>query len=73
MAAMAINNKYIEKSSSPEPEGMISKLGMKHKGEELYKVCINHSLGHVTWGIYTNLRSPFLKFLRMLHMKFGFD
>ena len=27
-------------------------------------------LGHVTWTIYTNFRSPFL---RMLHMKFGFD
>ena len=27
-------------------------------------------LGHVTWIIYINLCSPFL---RMLHMKFGFD
>ena len=27
-------------------------------------------LGHVTWTIYINLRSHFL---RMLHMKFGFD
>ena len=27
-------------------------------------------LGHVTWTIYINFRSPFL---RMLHMKFGFD
>ena len=27
-------------------------------------------LGHVTLTIYTNFRSPFL---RMLHMKFGFD
>ena len=27
-------------------------------------------LGHVTWTIYTNFRSPFL---RMLHMKFEFD
>ena len=26
--------------------------------------------GHVTWTIYINFRSPFL---RMLHMKFGFD
>ena len=26
-------------------------------------------LGHVTWTIYINFRSP----LRMLHMKFGFD
>ena len=27
-------------------------------------------LGHVTWIIYINFRSPFL---RMLHMKLGFD
>ena len=27
-------------------------------------------LGHVTWIIYINLHSHFL---RMLHMKFGFD
>ena len=27
-------------------------------------------LGHVTWTIYIKFRSPFL---RMLHMKFGFD
>ena len=27
-------------------------------------------LGHVTWTIYINVLSPFL---RMLHMKFGFD
>ena len=27
-------------------------------------------LGHVTWTNYINFRSPFL---RMLHMKFGFD
>ena len=27
-------------------------------------------LGHVTWSIYTNLPSPFL---RMLRIKFGFD
>ena len=27
-------------------------------------------LGHVTWTIYTNFRSPFIK---MLHMKFDFD
>ena len=27
-------------------------------------------LGHVTWTIYTNLRSPFP---RRLHIKFGFD
>ena len=28
------------------------------------------NLGHVTWAIHTNIRSPFL---RMLHMKFAFD
>ena len=28
------------------------------------------NLGHVTWAIYTNFSSPFL---RMLHMKFKFD
>ena len=27
-------------------------------------------LGHVTWTIYINIRSPFL---RRLHIKFGFD
>ena len=27
-------------------------------------------LGHVTWTLYINFRSPFLW---MLHMKFGFD
>ena len=27
-------------------------------------------LGHVTWTIYINFGSPFL---RMLHMKFGYD
>ena len=27
-------------------------------------------LGHVTWTIYTNFRSPFS---RRLHIKFGFD
>ena len=27
-------------------------------------------LGHATWTIYTNLRSPFP---RRLHIKFGFD
>ena len=27
-------------------------------------------LGHVTWTIYINIYSPFL---RMLHMKFGID
>ena len=42
--------------------------------EDLLKVFAIYShgghLGHVTWTIYINFRSPFL---RMLHMKFGFD
>ena len=35
-------------------------------------VIYNHGghLGHVTWTIYTNFRSPILG---MLYMKFGFD
>ena len=44
-------------------------------GEEDFKTVFaiySHGghLGHVTLTIYTNFRSPFL---RMLHMKFGFD
>ena len=43
-------------------------------GEEDFKGFAIYShgghLGHVTWTVYTNFRSPFL---RMLHMKFGFD
>ena len=42
--------------------------------EDFFKVftiygCGGH-LGHVTWTIYTNFRSPFA---RRLHIKFGFD
>ena len=46
MAAMAINSKIPLKiffSRTRRP--MILKLGMKHQGEELYKVYINHDLG----------------------------
>ena len=46
MAAMAINSKKTLKiffSRTRRP--MILKLGMKHLGEELYKVYINHDLG----------------------------
>ena len=46
MAAMAINSKNILKiflSRSRRP--MILKLGMKHQGEGLYNVYINHDLG----------------------------
>ena len=43
-------------------------------GEDFLKVFAIHSHGghldHVTWSIYINFRSPFL---RMLNMKFGFD
>ena len=43
-------------------------------GEEDFKCFCFYShggyLGHVTWTIYTNFGSPFLK---MLHIKFGFD
>ena len=43
-------------------------------GERFLKVFAIYShgghLGHVTWTIYINFSSPFL---RMLHMKFGFD
>ena len=46
-------------------------------GEDFFKVFaiyeyVTHGghLSNVTWTIYINLRSPFL---RMLHMKFGFD
>ena len=42
MATMAINSKKIFFSRTRRP--MILKLGMKHQGEELYKVYINHDL-----------------------------
>ena len=46
MAAMAINSKnplkiFFSRIRRP----VILKLGMKHQGEELYKVFINHDLG----------------------------
>ena len=46
IAVMAINSKIPLKflfSRTRRP--MILKLGMKHQGEELYKVDINHDLG----------------------------
>ena len=45
MAAMAINSKKTLKIFSRTRRPMILKLGMKHQGEELYKVYINHDLG----------------------------
>ena len=46
MAAMAMNSKkplkiFFSRTRRPN----ILKLGMKHQGEELYKVYINHDLG----------------------------
>ena len=46
MANMAINSKktlkiFLSRTRRP----MILKVGMKHQGEELYKVYINHDLG----------------------------
>ena len=46
MATIAINNKKSSKISifrTRKP--MILKLGMKHDGMELYKICINHDPG----------------------------
>ena len=45
MAALAINSKKPLKIFSRTRRPMILKLGMKHQGEELYKVYINHDLG----------------------------
>ena len=42
--------------------------------EDFFKVCTIYGrgghLGHVTWTMYINFRSPFP---RRLHIKFGFD
>ena len=58
MAAMAINSKKTFKiffSTTRRP--MILKLGMKHQGEELYKVYINHDLGMtLTYFIYPSFQ-----------------
>ena len=43
MVAMAINRKNL--SFSRTIRSMISKLGMKHQGKELYIVYINHDPG----------------------------
>ena len=46
MVAMAINiKKPLKIFFSRTRRPMILKLGMKHLGEELYKVYINHDLG----------------------------
>ena len=48
---------------------LVLKKNMFFKGFAIYSHHGGH-LSHVTWTIYTRFRSPFLK---MLHMKFGFD
>ena len=45
VAFMAINSKKPLKTFSRTRGPMILKLGMKHQGEDLYKVSINHDLG----------------------------
>ena len=47
MATMAVNSKkkVISSPDSRTRRPMILKLGMKHQGEELYKVYMNHDLG----------------------------
>ena len=46
MTTMAINrNKTLKIFLSRTRRPMILKVGMKHQGEELYKVYINHDLG----------------------------
>ena len=52
MAAMAINSKNLIKISRTK-RPMILKPGMKHQGEELYKVYINHD----SWMTLTNFTS----------------
>ena len=42
MAAMAINSKPLKIFFSRTRRPTILKLGMKHQGEKLYKVYINH-------------------------------
>ena len=46
MATMAINSKKPLKIFFSRTRGpLVLKLGMKHQGEELYKIYINHDLG----------------------------
>ena len=43
---MALSRKNLKKNFfSRTGRPMILKLGMKHQGEELYKLCINHDPG----------------------------
>ena len=48
MAAMAINSKKNLKIfffRTRRPITMILKLGIKHSGTDIYKICINHDTG----------------------------
>ena len=45
MAAMAINSKILKIFFFRTRRPMILKLGMKHLGMEVYKICINHDTG----------------------------
>ena len=53
MAAMAINSIFLKKKKKKKKKifffrtrrPMILKLGMKHLGTEVYKICINHDTG----------------------------
>ena len=59
MAAMAINSKkklkiFFSRTRRP----MILNLGMKHLGEELYKVYINHDLGMTLTYFMANISCP---------------
>ena len=48
MAAMAINSKnLLKKKISRTRRPMILKLGVKHQGEKLNKVYINHDFGMI--------------------------
>ena len=59
MAAMAINsNKTLKIFFSRTRRPMILKLGMKHLGEELYKVYINHDLGMTLTYFMANTSCP---------------
>ena len=42
MATMAVNSKNLKNLLLQNHKVLILKLGMKHLGMELYKVCINH-------------------------------
>ena len=45
MAAIAINSKNLKNLLLQNQKAYDFKLGMKHLGMELYKVCINHDTG----------------------------